>query len=307
MTERARAWCFTLNEAAMQGLIDPDDFDGLRYLVYQEEVGGKNYHFQGYMEFDKLVSRSYLSSALPGAHFERRRGTSLEAAEYCKKEEGRVGGPYEWGTRSEQGKRNDILSVKRAVDEGASQAQLWEDHFSTMVRLHKSIRVYKEEAKAVQRSWETIVLVFVGAPGTGKTRSAMLIAEAYGSTYMVPAPKGSGLYFDGYDGQEVAIFDEFDGSFCQPTFWNRLTDRYPMSVPVHLSRNVSWAPKLIIVTSNKVPRSWWKAEIAVGALMRRITGIVWFRAPQKAPEEKELVLEEGRFVARSKNLRGAVN
>ena len=51
------------------------------------------------------------------AHWESRRGSHLQAKEYCSKEESRVDGPWEAGEEGDhlggQGKRNDMLALKR--------------------------------------------------------------------------------------------------------------------------------------------------------------------------------------------------
>lgn len=79
------------------------DFEGSTYLVYQEEVGDSGtHHLQGYVEFPNKKSLQQVRGILEGAHWEPRAGTAEQAAAYCKKDP-RVGGPYEYGTISQQG------------------------------------------------------------------------------------------------------------------------------------------------------------------------------------------------------------
>lgn len=89
---KSKYWCFTLNN------YDEGDINQLRnlmdsgtlvsYVVFGREVGENGTpHLQGYVEFKTrwdLVrcTRSFL----PRAHFEQRRGTPQEAADYCKKD-----------------------------------------------------------------------------------------------------------------------------------------------------------------------------------------------------------------------------
>lgn len=122
---------FTYNNP--EGLLDPSDFGPhLRYMIYQEEVGESgNYHFQGYLEFQRPVRRSAL---LIGPHYEIARGKPSECIAYCSKEETRVGGPYTFGEPSRQGERVDLMDCKDDMDQGMSMAEISSKHFATFIR-----------------------------------------------------------------------------------------------------------------------------------------------------------------------------
>jgi len=99
---KSKYWCFTINN------YDEDDIHVLRnimdsglittYVVFGRELSQSGTpHIQGYMELKsrwdlKRLKRSFFNTA----HFEARRGTPEEAAEYCKKD----GDWEESGTRS---------------------------------------------------------------------------------------------------------------------------------------------------------------------------------------------------------------
>lgn len=92
--KRYRNVCFTINNP--KGQIDYENMPGLKYMVFQLEQGANGtVHYQGYAEFSKQYSLKQLQVILPGGHFETRRGTAQQAADYCKKEESRVEGPWE--------------------------------------------------------------------------------------------------------------------------------------------------------------------------------------------------------------------
>jgi len=172
----------------------------------------------------------------------------------------------------DQGARTDLLAVKRSIDDGATEVQLWGDHFAPMVRYHRAFREYKR-SRSAPRLVKPAVLLIVGPPGTQKTTLAWILARSgfFGSSfYRVPAAKGSGLYFDGYDGHECVIFDEFDGNRCTPTFLNELCHEFPMSVPVHHGGNVNFVAKTIIIVSNYAPKYWWRRH-NIASFNRRVT------------------------------------
>lgn len=80
------------------------------YVVYQRERGvGGTEHFQGYVQWKKQVRMTSIKAILgQRVHLEKAKGTPKQASDYCKKEEGRVDGPHEFGEISEAGRRNDL-------------------------------------------------------------------------------------------------------------------------------------------------------------------------------------------------------
>jgi len=287
---RSRFWCFTLNSP--RGLLHPDvdGYDRLQvsYLIYQEEVGESGtYHFQGYLEFAcrKTLSVCTTLPGLEGAHFEVRRGSQSEAIAYASKAETQLAGPYVYGapTVSEQGKRSDLLAVKAAVDAGASLTQLYESHFGSMVRSSRGVMQYKRLVTA-PRTFESIVFLFCGPSGVGKSTLAILIAKSLGSVYYVPCRKGSGLYFDDYDGQDVLFFDEFDGSTMSATDFNRLCQPFPYTLPTHGGAGAQLVSRYIFITSNYHPSVWWKNRTPsqVYQTMRRIHAPIYRVLPPPA-------------------------
>lgn len=62
-------------------------------------------------------------------------------------------------------------------------------------------------------------------------------------------------WFDGYDNEDVALFDECGKGMMNINYLKRLLDIYPMSVPVK-GGSVAWNPTTIILTSN-IPLHLW--------------------------------------------------
>lgn len=280
---RSRGWFFTWNNYETL-LGDPLFEYGCSYCVYQEEVGDEGTpHLQGYIYFPNAKTLSAVKDLMGSeVHLEVPR-SDAHAMNYCMKEESRVGGPYEFGVKPEQGKRNDLAMVKRAVDSGFSRAELYESSFSSMMRYERSILNYKR-FKAPKRDFQPIIIVFYGVTGYGKSRTAMCLANMLGSVYVVPNAKGSGLYFDGYDGENTLVFHEMYGSTMPWSFLLQLTDRYPFVLPEHGSAGQQCCSRYMIFCSNKSPREWYK-DVSCDPLLRRIH-ILWFFGPRERVRDK---------------------
>ena len=62
-----------------------------------------------------------------------------------------------------------------------------------------------------QRHWKTEVVVYWGPPGTGKTRRAQFEAGKDAYWLRKPISRNGALWWDGYEGQDVVVIDEFYG------------------------------------------------------------------------------------------------
>lgn len=271
---RVQNWCFTY--------YFPDDLMTLplvltslppktHYLCYGTEVcpETKRLHLQGFIQLDTNQRMSYLQKLLK-CTWHPCNGSPEQNVAYCKKE----GEFYEFGKMTSQGNRSDILALKAAVDSGASMATLYSDYFATYSRTKNFVDGYKRH-KMAKRNWVPIVIVFWGPTGTGKTRSLTELASRLGSVYRVPQAKGSGLYYDGYDGEDVLFLDEVYGNRMSYSSMLELCDRYSCTLPVHQGPGFQCQAKYILMTSNTHPSQWYK-NIDTYALKRRITWLQYF-------------------------------
>lgn len=240
----SKYFCFTLN--------NPTDFEtkaihhGLHencsYFIYGKEVGESGTpHLQGYFEMRK---RSRLTTAkailVNRVHLEVRKGTSTQAADYCKKD----GDFTEHGKISKgRGSRSDLAAVKSALDSGASVTDISESHFGQWCRYRKAFHEYR--LQKVKRNWPCHILWLTGPSGSGKSRFAF---ENHPDAYY----KSSGKWWDGYAGQDVVVFDDFRADWCTYSTLLRWADRYPCLVETKGSTAPLLA-KLIIITSVQTP------------------------------------------------------
>lgn len=116
---------------------------------------------------------------------------------------------------------------------------------------------------------------FYGATGTGKTHFAF---EENPDAWVSSANLN---WFDGYDGQETVIFDDFRKEHCSFSWFLRLIDKYPLRVPIK-GGFVDWVPKKIIVTCCRKPEDEFfnhdtkQVYEDIGQVLRRIDKVTEF-------------------------------
>lgn len=277
MTRSAKNWCFTLNnytaqdvEALAQKGTESLESRSIFYLVFGREVGeGGTPHLQGFVAFTKRKTLAYVRNyTLLKSHCEPAKGTPAQATTYCKKD----GDYQEFGVcPGGAGRRNDLAKLYELIRGGADARTIADQFPSQYIRYRRSILDCIAE-QAIERNWESDVRVLWGRTGTGKTRKVFDTHESK-DIYVHPGDS----WFNGYEGQEVALFDDYNGSEFKLSYLLKLLDRYKMKVPVK-GGYVQWIPKIIYITSNKDPQQWYTNALEEhrDAMFRRITTIEFF-------------------------------
>lgn len=276
---QGKYWVFTWNNPqvdhvdALQSLKDMPD---LTYALFQAEKV-TTLHYQGYIEFSKLKRLTQLKRSHPTLHWERRKGSQKQAIDYCRKEESRFAGPYEWGTPSEssQGARTDLSTAISSLKSGGIRA-LAADAPEALVRYSRGL-LFLDSLTVPPKPAPEVILLF-GPTGTGKTR-CFYDGETPDQRYA--APVTDGLWFDGYYSHEAVLFDDFNGRLSKMGLAHllRLLDRYDLQVPI--KGGFRWfVPKRIYLTSNFHPRDWYDYSARMeqyAALKRRFHRVMWWR------------------------------
>lgn len=264
-----RNFVFTLNNP-------PDNFvellkanDKVKYCVCQlEEVSTK--HMQGYIELFNKLSFNTIRQWFPW-HIEPRQGTQQQAVDYCRKEESRVEGPFEWGEPRSQGKRNDIAAMYEAIKLGKRERDIAEEMPSTHAKYFRAHDRYRGlidyDSSREFRNLEVTVLW--GSAGSGKTRKAVEDGDDY---YILNAPTNDSLWFDGYKGESTLIIDDFYG-WIKFHMLLRILDGYQMRLPIKGSFTYAKWTK-VFITSNKKWQDWYPNVSNTDALVRRLSHVI---------------------------------
>lgn len=168
------------------------------------------------------------------------------------------------------GARTDLDELHNSLQAGKSLQDISNEHFVPFLKYQRGICAHKFLNES-HRSWVTEVHVYWGATGTGKTR------KVYDENTDVWV-HAEGSWFDGYEGNENVLFDDFHGGVFKLPYLLKLLDRYPMRVPIK-GGFVQWKPKKVFITSNIDPAMWFMSanKEHVLALNRRFTEVLEFQ------------------------------
>lgn len=283
-----RRICFTANNYGDGALAALKKIDYVRYACVGKEVGESGTpHLQGMATFTKPVKFNTIRKDFTAAtgsrncHIAQMIGSPEQASKYCKKD----GDFVEWGDVPNPGKRNDLRDAVAEIQAGKTINDLSDDvnHGTVIVKYHKGLTFLSNELQKKLPLRKKLVVWIHGETGIGKTRKAMDFAAASKGWWI---SNESLKWFDGYSGQQVAIFDDLRYKHCSFSFLLRLLDRYELSVPIK-GGFARWNPGVIFVTAPKTPREMfqteWREEEDLRQIERRCTAIV------KLPEDQPSV------------------
>jgi len=248
-------WVFTWNNPDYEEE-QPNVWPDVRYAVWQHEVGEQGTpHYQGYVVFKANKRLSWLVKNLPhGIHWMPRRGSHEEARDYAQKEDTRTDGPFVFGEEPKQGKRNDLVEIAEYM-RSHTMKETAETYPSHYIRYSRGLTEYKQ-IMTPDRDHLTDLTIYWGPPGTGKTT---LVKEENPDAFWLKRGRSGEPWWDGYDGQDTVVIDEFYGWISVDTM-SRLVCFSPMMVE-HKGKSVKFISKHIIIMSNKDPYQWWSCEL----------------------------------------------
>lgn len=238
---QAKNWCFTLNNytaADEEKLAATAQDERVKYLVYGRELAPETGtpHLQGYIELDRRFRLGQLKrlGGLGGAHLEAARGSGQSNREYCVKDRDVV--EFGEACAAGQGRRSDIDNVRELVKTTGSIRVV-----SDKVTSYQALRFAEAYLKyhGPTRQWETQVRWFHGRTGSGKTRRALEEAEGRHDPEWIPessTPRAvywklaCKTWWDGYDGHDDVILDDFRPDWFSFSYLLGLLDRYPFLV-----------------------------------------------------------------------------
>lgn len=247
---RAMRLAFTLNnpsEAEMDVISRQVQELGMEHLkggVISKEHWkdcGMTPHLQGFLRFSKEIQINAewrVRNGLHRAAIFRAKKSSEVNWNYVKKS-GAHHTPHkpEWGEEvwievgdaGNQGDRSDIHAVNDDIQNGMPLNVIARTHPNVFVKYHGGVTdLYHRSQKRRRLSTFPRILVLYGATKTGKSHMAHHLCDQTDEEYFVKIPNTT-KWWNGYDGQNVIILEEYRGSIPFSSLL-MLLDRYGMQV-----------------------------------------------------------------------------
>lgn len=255
------------------------DFKTFRYACMSDEIGEKGTpHTHIFVYFDSRVRIEKVKKSFPQAHIDITNGTIANNIDYIKKSgkwedskkaETSIDGSFEeiGSVPKQNGKRGDLEELYNLVNNGYRNNEIvaMNNDFIPMIDQIDKLRnmILTDRYKRHRRTDMKVIYIY-GASGTGKTRGVL---DKYGDERVYRVTDYSHM-FDGYECQEVLVFDEFRSQVKISDMLNYL-DIYPVQLPARYNNKCACYNTVYLLSNwsleeqykNVQDESWetWKA------------------------------------------------
>lgn len=273
--KQARYWLATWHAESIETAPDLGEIyekhkEEITYMRGQlekgSETGAIHWQFIVYYANKKTLDKAKLPFAKE-IHIEPTKSSAVE--KYVWKDETHVEGTkFEYGKKSF--KRNNATDW-HMVRDAAKKGKIDEVPADIFVRHYNSLKRIEKDYQQTHVRGEQEVKVYWGVSGAGKSHRAFTEA---GKNFYV---KNSNKWWDGYQGEENIILEEFNAEQVPIETLLRWLDKWPCQVETKGGTTILKTKKWWI-TTNTAPENWYNESLdRFPALMRRLTQVEEFK------------------------------
>ena len=307
---QSRKWLITINNPQECGLDRNTIIDKLNaffpgyYCLADEIATTGTPHTHIFLYRKSAIRFNTIKKVFPIAHIDKSYGSVIENRDYVAKqgkwadsdkaETSVEGSFYECGTPPlEKEEQNpQMYQLIQDINDGMSTLDIIKSTPSMAFRI-RDIDIIRQTIlteKYTNECREVSVCYLFGESGTGKTSSIFQKHQGHEICRITNYRNGHNISFDGYNGQDVLVFEDFNSQIPIENMLNYL-DIYPLALPARYHDKTACFTK-VYITSNLLlnqqyrdvqlhsPEIWF-------AFLRRIHCVIEFFADGKTLEIKE--------------------
>jgi len=266
----AKNWIFTLNNYTVEQVAFLKEKANVEFIYWGHEIAPTTGtpHLQGFVRFPKKKKLVTIKNEwnLNGISLRLMDGTKEENIAYCSKKGKNLDVFFRGEWKTDQGKRTDLDKARNMAQNNGMRAVSAVCN-AQQIRVAEKFLTYNEEC----RDFKPHVVWIWGPPGVGKSRRAREIT-GFDDVYT----KNDGTkWWDGYDGHDYVIIDDFRGSWWTLTEMLSLLDRYEKRIEF----KGGWRQMLattMVITSLYPPETVYSSisEEPKEQLVRRISQVI---------------------------------
>ena len=309
---QSRKWVLLINNPLEAGL-DHDRICAILmrffpdYFCMADEIATTGtFHTHIFIYSHSPIRFSTLKNRFPTAHIEKAFGSAKDNRDYIlkagkwendAKAKTRIEGSfYEYGKLPKEKEENSpkMSKLLDSIKDGKRTMEIINNspEFAFRIRDIDILRQTMLSEKYTVENRDLKVFYIFGASGTGKTSSIYKRHSATEICRVTNYRTGKGVSFDGYFGQEVLVFEEFNSQIPIEDMLNYL-DIYPLYLPARYNDKIA-CYTMVYITSN-LPLSEQYKDVQIyrpetwKAFLRRIHKVIEYNKDGTTIERNDLI------------------
>lgn len=310
---KSRKWALVINNPHDAGLNQSAIMEILQkfaptYFCMADEIATTGtYHTHIFLYAVSAIRFSTIKNRFPTAHIEKAYGSARDNRAYIRKEgkwadtdkaETSVPGTFqEWGDlpAEKEEKAPQMFRLVQNIRAGLSTTEIIDDNPAMAFRV-RDIDLLRQTLTAEKYAVENRPLevsYLYGSSGAGKTRGIYERHDPRSICRMTNYRAARGISFDGYNGQDVLVFEEFSGQIPIEDMLNYL-DVYPVYLPARYSDRVACYTTVYITSNMPLEKQYhteqWDRPETWRAFLRRIHTVIEY-----LPDGSTIIKKKGGF------------